>query len=409
MPRQTGLPRRSAKEWIVRALLAVLAAITCYVEVTRTIAYTLRKGNIEIAHALSPGDGRITGLLAQTLIENNTTFAGQGRVKQLARSALRQDPTVVAAVFSLGLIAQVRGDTKHSRRLFTYAETLSRRDVKTQLWAIEDAVGRGEVDDALLHYDIALRTSSTAADLLFPVLAAAIYDPAIRKSLTRTLVKKPAWRDAFIIYAAVKGPDARATSRLLIDLRHAGVPISGVASGEIMNLLIFGGFVDDAWAYYSTVHPGADRRRSRDPRFADGGVSTSPFDWIPINDAGISSSIQRGENGGIFDFSVPASVGGPMLQQRQILPPGEYRLDGHASGIDQSEEAQPYWVLACSSDHELGRIALSNSTQSHGKFMGSFRVPAGCPVQTLTLVARPSYKVSGISGQIDRVQLYPVR
>jgi hypothetical protein len=281
----------------------------------------------------------------------------------------------------------------------------------------------GSCRDAISRHNFGqLKTQSAAATWTMPCCITtsrcgprvprricSIDDPEIRKSLTRTLAKKPAWRDAFIVFAAVKGPDARATARLLIELRHAGIPVSGVASGEIINLLVFGGFLDDAWAYYSAVHPGADRRRSRDPRFADGGASTSPFDWSPINDSGISSSIQRGENGGIFDFSVPASVGGPMLQQRQILPPGEYRLDGHASGIDQSEEAQPYWVLACSSDRELGRIALSNSSHARGRFMGSFRVPAGCPIQTLTLVAQPSDNVSGVSGQIDRVQLYPVR
>lgn len=409
MPRQRGLLRRSTAEWVVRALLAVLAAITGYIEVTRTLAYTLRKGNIELAHALAPSDGRITGLLAQTLIQNNPTAAGRARVDRLARTALRQDPTIVPAVFSLGLSAQVRGDIKHARRLFTYSNVLSRRDINTQLWAIEDAVRRSDVDGALLHYDISLRTSRTAADLLFPILAAAINDPEIRMSLTRTLATRPAWRDAFVIFAAVKGPDPRATARLFIDLRHAGIPVSGTASGEIVNLLVFRGFLNDAWAYYSTVHPSADRRRSRDPKFADGGASTSPFDWNPINDGGINSSIQRAEKGGIFDFSVPASIGGPMLQQRQILPPGKYRLDGHSIGIDQPDESRPYWVLTCSTDRELGRVALSNSTEAHGTFRGSFSVPEGCPVQTLTLVARPSDKVSGVAGQIDRVQLYPVR
>jgi hypothetical protein len=65
--------------------------------------------------------------------------------------------------------------------------------------------------------------------------------------------------------------------------------------------------------------------------------------------------------------------------------------------------------LRCSDGRELGRVALPNSDEAEGNFAGRFSVPAGCPVQTLVLVAPGSEGVSGLSGQIDRAQMSPAR
>lgn len=79
---------------------------------------------------------------------------------RLARLALRQDPTAVAALATLGLNAQIRGDTNSARRYFAYSDKLSRRSLTTRLWAIEDAVARDDIPAALRNYDVALRTSA---------------------------------------------------------------------------------------------------------------------------------------------------------------------------------------------------------------------------------------------------------
>ena len=129
----------------------------------------------------------------------------------------------------------------------------------------------------------------------------------------------------------------------------------------------------------------------------------SQLDWAPINDGGLTTSIQSG----VFDFAAPASVGGPMLRQLQMLPPGSYRLTGHSIGIEQADGARPYWVLTCQSGRELGRVEVPNSSVSNGNFTGVFSVPADCPMQILMLMARPSDAVAGLSGQFDQVALVP--
>lgn len=379
-----------------------------YGTVAHSLALSLRNGDPARAHALAPQDGRVAAAFSEKLAGADATPADRVRADAVARDALNRDPTAVDAVGTLGLDAQIRGDQPAARRLFAYAQRLSRRDLRTHLWAVEDAVARGDVTGALKSYDVALRTSRVAPELMFPVLAAAIAEPSVRAGLVRTLAGRTPWSGSFTDYVAGNGPDPRATVALFGDLRRANVPVSAEAQAALIGSLVTRGMIRDAWAYYGAIHPGAVRTASRDPHFRGNGVS--PFDWVPVDDPAMSASIQRSGEGGVFDFAAPPSVGGPLLNQIQVLPAGEYVIEGRGAGIDQPEGSRPYWVLTCLSDkRELGRVVLPNSAQANGMFTGRFSVPAGCAVQYLSLVARPSEVVSGVSGQIDRVQLRPAR
>lgn len=407
MPR--GRVQRSAREWCVRGLLAAVVMLTGYISTKQTLAYTVRRSNPERAYALAPNDGRLAAQLARQISGPDSTTAERERASRLSRKALSRDPTAVAAVLPLGIAAQLRGDTSGARRLLAYSESLSRRDLPTQLWAIEEAVARDDVMGALRHYDIALRTSRSATELMFPILASAISDPAIRSAVVRTFVGGPPWSALFIEYLSGKGPDPQATALLFRGLQRAGVSVSELSQSLLINTLASRGLHDDAWSYYASVRPGALRHMSRDPDFTAMVKEATLFDWWPINDDGISTSIQRGDNGGIVDFSVASTIGGTVLQQVQMLPPGIYHLDGHSIGLDPPDRARPYWVLSCRDGRELGRVQMASSLQENGAFSGRFSVPAGCPVQTLALVVRPSDSVSGVTGQIDRVRLVPMR
>lgn len=392
----------------MRLGLAVLALWAGFEAVTRTLAYSLRERNTAQAFALAPTDGRIAGLYAASQSGPEATLSGRRQADQLAIRALMLDPTAIAAVSTLGLNAQTRDDTARARRFFTYATLLTRRDLKTQLWAIEDAVGRNDVPGALHHYDIALRTSRHAPDLLFPVLASAIADADIRAALIETLRSKPAWGNSFIDYVAGKGPDPQSIAGLSIGLARAGVPVSDNARRATIDGLIESGRLDQAWAYYMQLRPGAQRTQSRDPQFQADLASPSLFDWRTLDDVGITTSLQRNGKTGVFDFSVATSVGGPLLEQLQALPTGRYRLSGRSYGIAMTERMRPYWTLVCQNNQtELGRVPLPASEKGAEPFVGYFDVPPGCNTQMLRLIAQPSDAVSGISGAIEQALLQP--
>lgn len=400
----SDMKRRTLAERVGRIVLALIVAVLGYCGVIFSIGQAVVNNDPAMAYRLVPYDGRITAAYASSLSGADATMQDRLRADELAKRALRQDRTAVSAAATLGVNADIRGDRVAARRYFTYAQALSRRDLRTQLWMIEDAVARGDVPATLRQYDISLRVFPYLEKMLYPVLVSAVGDSTIRKALARTLAGKPSWGESFINFVAVDNPKPQSTAELFVDLRRLGGVIPQSAQASVINALINKGAVGAAWSYYLMSEGSINRYRSRDPRFTADKEPPSFFDWLPLGTGGLSTVIQDD----IFDFSAPASVGGPMLQQLQLLPAGRYRLSGHSIGIDQERSGNPYWTLKCQDGRELGRIEVPNSTYAQGVFAGTFMVPANCSAQSLLLTARPSDKTSGLSGQLDFVELVPL-
>ena len=396
--------RRSRQEWVVRGLVAAAAIGLGYVSVTFSVANVVLRTNPTLAARLAPHDGVILGEYAAALMVSNPALANT-----MARRALLHDSTAIGAIVALGIDAQRHGNIGAARRLFDYGQRMTRRDSSTQLWAIEDAVARNDIPDVLRHYDIALRTSPNLSDLLYPVLASASADPAIRAALIRTLRARPPWGDGFLIYLSGKGPDPTANMRFLQAMAQARLPVPDEATANTVNALVAAGHGDEAWAIYQMWHPKADRRRSRDPRFTGGRDSLSVLDWILIDQDGISGSIQAGQQGGVLDFVASPSAAGPVVRQIQLLPAGNYRLTVHSTGRAQAPDAQPYWSIRCQNNQEIARVPLANVDGDAGsRQQATFRVPAGCPLQILELIVRPSDGAAGSAGQVDYLAVEPM-
>jgi hypothetical protein len=175
----------------------------------------------------------------------------------------------------------------------------------------------------------------------------------------------------------------------------------------LVNALLTQGETQQAWSYYSEFRSGAVRSRSRDPDFALNTNIRAVFDWMPSAQSGISAAILQEGEGGILDFWVPPGTGGTLVQQTQLLTPGTYRISGRSRGVAQSGRSRPYWALLCQDGHELGRVEVPNSNIANGAFEGKVNVPGDCALQTLSLIARASDDIAGVSGQIERASLVP--
>ena len=386
----------------MRCLLAAAALYLGYGAVTASLARALARSAPARAYRLAPTDGLIAAAYSGQVLGPDARANDRRRATALARAALRRDPAAVAAVATLGLDAQIRGDTPAARRMFAYSQGLSRRDLRSQLWAIEDAVSRGDVAAALQHYDVALRTSSGGADLLYPVLGAAVAEPAVRRELVRVLATKPPWGNDFLTYAAAAPPAPRAMAQLLADLDQAHVAVPEAAEARVIDALLTTGDAAGAWRRYASLRRNVARNASRDPHFTLALAVPTRFDWTAIDSPGVSATIEPSARGGRFDFSLSAEADGPILRQAQLLPPGTYTIRGSAI-VQQADAPRPYWLLACSDGRVLARVDLV----ANGGFGGTLRVPSGCDVQTLTLVARPLELGSNLDGQLTDILLRP--
>lgn len=402
---------RKPREWILRISLAIVAVALGFISVRQTLAFAISRSSPERAYLMSPSDGRIAAELAREIMvsQNNNTSQAK-RYVPIARQALRQEPISPPALSALAIDAQLGDHALKARQLLALSNSLSRRDLATRLLLIENAVSEDNVEGALYHYDIALRTSRAAPDTLFPVLNAAISDPAIVRSLSGVLADRPPWGEAFIRYTLSNSANLLATNSLFIALSGRRVPIPNDIKSSHVNALARGNEVAEAWSYYRSMRGNISRTRSRDVDFSAQYSEPTVFDWMPImNDSGVIASIRATEpRGGVFEFKTASTVGGIVLEQMQRLPTGRYRLTGHASEIDINPNYRPYWVLVCNDARELGRVELPRSDSSDVRFEGSFFVDANCPAQLLRLVARSSPSVSGTSGRLHYVSLEPL-
>lgn len=401
------LQRRSFREWAGRGLLALGVSVVGIASLSNTLSNVIGKAQPELGHVLSPGNGRVAAAAAREVFSISPASDAASRPAQLARQALRNDPTAVEALSVLGLQAQLRNEEDLTDKIFAYSTAISRRELEPQLWAIEKAVSRGDIVGALDSYNVALRTSRRAREMLFPVLAQAISQPKVRGPLLDIMARDTVWKDEFIDFAAQGNSEPRAMAQLFQAAERCGLPIRGANKAEIVKRLVLRNEIEDAWAFYKTFRPEAVRERSRDPAFQLQTEGSAPFDWVTGDAQGLSAVILARKEGGLLDFSVPTATRATVVSQTQVLPAGSYRLEGLTKNIDQPDRSRPYWSLRCVGNHELGRVEIPNSDQSGGQFSGSFTVPPGCPMQTLSLVTRASDRVTGVSGQIERVQLAP--
>lgn len=394
--------------WVARIVGALAILGFGWFAVTATVANTLRGDGAATAHRLAPWDGRATANLAtRTFLLGVRDPDQRAAGIALAHRALVQDPTALGAVTTLGLAAQLGERMDRADRLLGYSQRLSRRDLTTQVWAVENAKARGDVPATLERYDAMFRTAPDARALYFPALAATLTDPRAADGLVRVLAARPNWGDEFLRALVAQPVNVGVQARVLTRLAGRGVPIDQGVSAALIDAALRADRPDDAWRVYAAVRPGVARSTSRDRRFAAVMVVPTAFDWVPAVLPGVSASLGSDGAIGSFDYSAAPSVGGAVLSQRQVLPRGRYRLTGRSQAIEQAGASLPFWVLACADGRELGRVAVPPSATAQGRFAGEVTVPAGCPSQVLALIVQPSDSIGGASGQILEAGLSP--
>lgn len=386
----------------------MLALPLAAVSLADTLARVVVGVDPDRAHALAPWNGVVTAKLAEREFRVSPSVGPNDRPHQLAERALRQDATAVGALNVIGMAAQARNDSAGAEAAFAHALVLSRRELVARIWAIEEAVGRGDIRQALANYDIALKTSRSAADLLFPVLGSAIVEPRIRAELLRILRSDPVWEEALVNYLATAGKQPSAVAALFRE-GGATLPIDEDDRVNLVNGLFAKDEVAGAWSYYRTFRSGAERDRSRDPGFSAPIVTRTRFDWNIADTPGISASFQTAGEHGLLGFSVAAGASGLVVEQAQYLPAGRYRFATQVDAADSEAKfnaaTTPYWKLTCSNGTELARLPVP--VRAYAEVL--FTVAPDCAWQSLQLVARSSTMPTGVKGQILLAAITPAK
>lgn len=344
-----------------------------------SLAGILRYERPAQALAFVPFDAVANATLADRMLQ--TGEGAPDQITAFASRAIARSPLSPSAMRTLGYLADANGDVRAARRCLAVADQLTRRDLPTNLWLIEDAVKRDDVAGALDHYDAALRTSRMAESILFPVLASVAADPEFTPSLTKVLSRNPQWIIEFIPYA-LRGGGATEQLATLVE----SLPTGSDARDRQLTISTLGKLVDE-------------HRYERAVRFLDSGVARAagsngrrsahvigafdeprgfvPYAWSLTQ----SPEIETAVDGGSLVVLTKLEGQGIAASRLFDFEPGQYRLSVTNAS---AEAAKASWEVACAGPG--GRLlATLPLPVARGAASTPVRIDAGCRAVTLQL------------------------
>lgn len=391
-------------------LIALAALAAGWMTVGVGMANLRRSHDPVQALSFAPFDARAQGNEAERIFRRMGSNREQlADVEERARAALRRDPTVVDGWRLLGAIAQLRGEEERGRALMRFSERVSRRDLQTQLWLVNDAARAGQVDELLRHADTGLRTSSSGGRTLTPILIAVSTDRRLAARIAQLLAADPPWERDFAYQLTHSSLIGDSVPLLVAPLAN------GAVEREIMmptvQRLATARDYDNAWRVYQLLKPGetAAPAAVRDGSF-DKKWGIAPFDWSSPLEGPVAAErrvrADAPENVALF-LRAAAGTTGEGARQMLLLPPGRYSLAFAAGSIADVGAAAVDWQLSCAGEPPVvlsqGRHLPTRPAGSRQSI--SFAVPPGCPAQLLVFSARSDDQISASESWIDEISV----
>lgn len=366
-----------------------------WLTVVTTVASIARDGNPALALRFAPYDSGANARQADRLLQ-----LGDDRrlAAEHARKALERSPLSPVGARVLGFTKEAQGDRAGAHALLMQAGELSRRDLATRLWLIEDAVARNDVSGALRQFDLAMRSSATARSILFPILTNAIADDAFVDPVVELLRSSPNWAPEFVVNAAATGQATENLSEIVARVPSLGDPNRGLRQ-ILINQLVREQKYDAAARFFAAVKNHA-RSPINNNRFQQPRGALTPLEWEMSGEVGHGAEFTEGG----LRLYADSSSGGPVARQLLTLPPGTYQLQttGYARSADPYGGAD--WIIDCAEPAPAHLLTLRLPT-SPGSVGGEFSVPAGCTGQWLRLGVRSGQSPDGVVGLVREVRL----
>lgn len=414
--RRRGRSRRHSWSGPRIARLLAIAAVSvalAWLSVAVGLAGASRESRPDLALRFLPFDARAKAKVAERLSTRSQRDRVAGaRARILSQEALARDPTVIPAWRTLAILSGIGGQADRASALFHIVGRMARRDLPSQLWLIEERVAHNDIAGALHHYDVALRTSPRAYDLLLPILVSATAEDAIVQPLARILRADPQWRPYFLAKLS-ENPPAAANAVRLVELLGAGRPMSdGYIMARLIPRFADRGELAAAWRLYRRM---GGATGSADALIRNGGFERPnplpPFDWVLADDTGISAEqrvISGVADSAVLEVRAASGEGGRPARQMLLLPPGGYRLSWRAGAVGDVPPAVLRWTLSCAGEGGSGLLDLAIAPlDGRARSQGArFQVPgSGCRAQWLDLGLQSEFGPSGVGGWIDAVSI----
>ena len=390
--------------------IVVGSAVAIWATLVATTASVWGSHYPDVTLGLGGSSAEAKAALAARAVSVEGTSEDRARASALAKAALRREPGNVSAVRTLGLLAALDNRAAEARRLFDYAESLSRRDLATQLWLVESKVADDDIHGALLHYDRAMRTSMRGRQLLIPILVQASSEREIAEPLARMIAGRPPWWTGFAYALATAGsPDAIMRVLAALKLDSQNPEERQLLAAAIQRLASTGAYPQAHALYRST----GDDRDSADMFVRNGTFDSAgtlpPIDWELVDEPERSAARETVDSdqaqGNALRLVVNGGQGGTLARQLLFLPTGRYQLSARIGG-------GPIIALHCATASATDGAQLftndsvAASDTAPGTFSQHFTVSGpDCPAQWLTIGMRSDFGSGRRTAWVDSIAI----
>ena len=320
------------------------------------------------------------------------------------RTALRRNPLVPELVRTLGVDPGLRGKDTDARALITLASSISRREVFSQLWLIEDAVHRNKIDEALVHYDVALSVSEPIQPLLVKVLTGALSERDIRNAVAPYLAAKRPWRGTFLSFAVANGKP-REVAETLVVARVVDDPALRSLQTDLLSWFVARDDVAGAQQHALRM-PGGNAARFATMGFTPETVDPvfQPLTWLLTNNSEIEAALDSDNR---LQILASPSQQGAAAMRVMHLPAGRYDITQRVT-FTGAQPAYAQWEAHCTgarADKFWDQSIPVRSGTATQRF--SLAVPARCNGVRLILNIGAVEGQEGSSMTIDDLKVAP--
>lgn len=371
---------------VVRVLGLLVLLYVGWLAATISIANATANARPQLALAVRPEHG-----LANARMADQILIAERGRdldrVRELALRSVARDP-LQARAFRILASIQTQANRAHSERLLRHAEARTRRDLLTHLLLIEAAVARDDVPGALRHYRVALTTSSSAKDVLFPVLVRAAGEAPIVPQLARMLSEESSWRHELLFRIAGETTPLENIEALIGHVRRLGGPVEDDVVTAFASRLNSAARYADAARNVAVQRGGAALLYNGDFRAPP---RLLPFDWELATGGSASADLITGggqTSPGRLEIGYRGGEASWIARQMLVLAPGRYRFTSQVELPGEAAARGITWQLRCVNGASIMAAPVLGRGEGPQDLVQAIAVPANCPAQWLEL--RPS-------------------
>ena len=336
--------------------------------------------------------------LKSVIAQNRGEFPSEINAEEikLARQAYRAEPVTPQAVAVLAL-----GSAKnHEHELMRAALSLSRREQLITGWMIVDSRSREDIPGILKYYDTMLRTNSTAASVVLPIMTSALGNDNTVAPYANLLAKKPPWANQFWETIISKPNSLHNASRLRETLYEPDEHNKAYRDTDLIRALVYNQQFDEAQSLYRLLDSHKETELLIENSSFEVNPEYAPLDWQLFSTGEYGATVSDGT----LVLSAIQNSGGLFARQLVKLPLRTLTMQVDL-GTPIPESEKVYITLSCAEALKTPPLPIEIPIKRKIENINIINSRSGCSFYWLNIFGRASDSGGGIDVALESVFL----